>query len=115
MASMCLGLQRKPWETIIIMDKVEYLLACVGEECGKVQKVVGKAQRFGIFNIKSGTDAANIVKLRNEVHDVLAAYVMLCDEVGVTAAINRDLIDLKKEQVTKYMALSMKLGCLDKD
>ena len=85
------------------MDRVEHIIACVGEECGEVQQKVGKALRFGIFEANPKTSNSHWSEMRQEVHDIVAVYEMLCEEFNVETELDRNLIDSKKEKVEHYM------------
>jgi NTP pyrophosphatase (non-canonical NTP hydrolase) len=90
-------------------------LACVGEECGEIQQVVGKAIRFGILDTNPKTRRTNWVELRKEVHDLVAVYEMLCDEFDRVGALDRQLVERKKKRVLKYMGYAEKVGQLRAD
>lgn len=84
--------------------RIQYLLACLGEECGEVQQVVGKALRFGTYDHHPKTDdIANIELIRREVHDVLAVYTMLMRELSLPETINPLRIQNKIAKVERYL------------
>ena len=85
------------------MNRLNHLVACLGEECGEVVQVVGKAQRFGLFDHHPKRQATNWVLLRQEVHDTIAVFEMLCDELDRVSDIDRKLIDRKKRRVEKHL------------
>jgi len=89
------------------LRKIDHLLACLGEECGELQQVVGKSLRFGLLSCNPIDDARsyNWVELRKELHDIVAVYEMLCDEFDRVETIDRDLLDKKKEKVVKYFGV----------
>ncbi len=97
--------------------KEDHLLFCFGEESGEIQQVLGKIGRFGMYdsdpNIKKSID--NFHHLTLEVHDLLAVYEMLCDEINEECIISRRLIENKKKRVKKYMKYARKHGKLEKD
>lgn len=97
------------------MNKTEYLLACIGEECGEVQKVVGKSLRFGLDNCFS--KEPNYEMLDSEIHDVIAAYSMLMEcrvaESGRPRwELSPEKIKKKIEKINKYMKESELTGSL---
>ena len=85
------------------MDRVEHIVACLGEECGEVQQKVGKSLRFGLFNANPETSNTHWAELRREVHDLVAVYEMLCEEFKLDTELDRNLILEKKEKVEHYM------------
>lgn len=93
--------------------KFDHLLSCVGEECGEIQQVVGKAGRFGILDTNPKTKKTNWVELRKEVHDLVAVFEMLCDEFGRVSDLDRSLIERKKKRVLKHMEYAKKQGQLE--
>ena len=94
------------------MNRKEYLLACISEECGEVAQVIGKSQRFGILDVFPKDGKTNWLKLRHEIHDILAVYEMFCEEHEQTLLFDRDLILKKKERVEHFMEYSKKEGIL---
>jgi hypothetical protein len=75
---------------------LDYYLACLGEECGEVQQQVGKALRFGI---DWESDEMTFFKLRQEMHDAVAAYELVCEAFGEKGDFTRWVIDKKKDKV----------------
>lgn len=96
------------------MNNREYLLASLGEEAGEVTQAVGKALRFGLLdsNIKDPDSGTNWVKLRQEVHDLVAVYAMLCEEFGEVPELDRELLEKKKEKVKKWQEYARSVGTL---
>lgn len=95
------------------MDKLstkDHLLSCIGEESREIQQAVGKALRFGLLDVNPNTGQTNWVDLRNEVHDVIAVFEMLCDEFDRKRGLSREQIKCKKRKLAKYMALSAEKG-----
>lgn len=97
-------------------SKVDHILATLGEECGEVQQIVGKALRFGIHDSKPDNPHwTNFQLLRYEVHDIVATYQMLCKELGANPDLNEDLISEKIYRVKKYMNYAREKGELASD
>lgn len=94
-------------------SKFDHLLACVGEECGEIQQVVGKAIRFGILDTNPRSKKTNWADLWKEVHDLVAVFEMLCDEFDRVDILDRKLIEAKKKRVLKYMEYAVNQGQLD--
>ena len=97
------------------MNNLDYLLASLGEECGEVQQIVGKSLRFGIrdFSPKDLERTINFDLLTQEIHDVVALYEMICDEIDETYYMQDSLLETKKHKVTKWMQYAKKVGQLD--
>lgn len=83
-------------------ERINHLLATLGEECGEVQQNVGKALRFGLFEHNPKTLKTHWVSMRNEVHDLVAVYMMVCDEIEVKADFDEDKLEAKIAKVDKY-------------
>lgn len=95
------------------MEVKDYLLACISEEAGEITQAVGKAHRFGLLDKNPNSDMTNWVELRKEIHDLIGAYEMLCDEFDRVETIDRELVDAKKVKIEHYMNYSAGLGRLD--
>lgn len=89
------------------MNKAEYLLTCLTEECGEVIQSASKLLRFG-------TDEITKAKLQNEINDVYA-IVELIDKfvVGLPDVGNREAISDKKSKVFHYMNKAEKKGIIN--
>ena len=86
-------------------ERVDHLLACLGEECGEVQQVVGKALRFGLGDSspKDPTNTINRDLIKQEVMDVVTTYLMLMDELGFPCAGNPLFKGSKFDKVKLYI------------
>ena len=94
------------------ISEFDHILACLGEECGEVQQIVGKTQRFGIYDHHPLEGNSNFEKMRAEVHDILATFEMVCDKLGEEMFIDKDAIQAKKDRVHHYMKYSRDVGRL---
>ena len=92
------------------MNKIEYLLSCISEESGEIVQIVGKAHRFGLYDMWE--DNQNFIKLRNEIHHLIAVYEMFCDEFQMQPDFNLGIIEKKKKKVLKFMKYSEEVGTL---
>ena len=95
---------------MIDADSVDYILACLGEECGEVQQLVGKSQRFGLtakYPVTPETPT-NLDNIHKEVTDIIAVYKMLCDELGVSSAISDVAIQKKIDRVNYYKTVDFR-------
>lgn len=85
-------------------NKLDHILATLGEECGEVQQAVGKSLRFGIHDRRpSAPENTNFEQLRHEFHDIVAVYRMLCKQVGANPELSEELIARKIIRVNQYM------------
>lgn len=85
------------------LSRVDYLLACLGEECGETQQLVGKGLRFGLDSFRPTDPTQNTLDmLKGEAHDIMSVYFMLCEELGVNTYIDDNLLKAKREKVNKY-------------
>jgi len=85
-------------------EKTDYLLACLGEECGEVQQLVGKSLRFGLLSENPHNGDINMILLRNEINDISAAWMALKEHIGLAPYDPRDQshIDAKIEKMELY-------------
>lgn len=85
-------------------DRAKYLLACLGEECGETQQMVGKSLRFGLDNSHQKYGAlTNIDNIIKEVHDIVAVYFMLLEELDQLPEINETLVKVKRRRVERNL------------
>lgn len=93
------------------MDKEQYYLQLVAEECAEIIQVCSKATRFGIDNFppKQPT-ATNRVRLKEEINDLLAVLQVLQDECGIDTEMEPELVSKKINKVGKYTELSWTLN-----
>jgi NTP pyrophosphatase (non-canonical NTP hydrolase) len=94
--------------------KIDHLLACIGEECGEIQQVVGKATRFGLYDKNPANDEMNFNLLKKELQDLIAVYEMLCAEEKRDGLLNQLAISDKKKRVLYYMEYAREVGELEK-
>ncbi len=95
------------------MNKKDYLLTCLIEECVEVAQRGTKILRFGWDEVQEGQDLNNQNRLSNELSDLAALIEMLRDESGVWLPVYAT--SAKKERVKKYMKLSQEQGRLEND
>lgn len=89
------------------MNKKEYLLTCLIEECSEIQQAATKALRFGFDSCAPRSDITNSEQIVMEFVDLLAVFEMLLEEKYLTwqgrESSEKALIE-KKEKVMRYMA-----------
>ena len=76
------------------MNRVEYLLVCLMEECAEVQQAAAKALRFGL------TDQ-NLDDLYGEYVDVAAVFGMLADTVPSLERSPSEMSERKQSKADK--------------
>lgn len=94
------------------MNKREYLLTKLVEECLEVAQRATKAMCFGIDEVQSGQDLTNAERLNSEWNDLLATADLLAIEGGVSLYRDHRLIVRKREKMAKFMEYSRQQGCL---
>lgn len=93
-----------------MMDRREYLLACLAEECDEVGQRVMKALRFGIWEVQKGQPLNNGQRIADEYADLIAVY-SICIREGILPSPNIDT-DAKLAKIEKFMAISREQGTL---
>lgn len=94
------------------MNKEQYLLSCLSEECGEAIKEIGKAHRFGLDD-KWKEKLTPREALYNECIDVIAVITMLCiEDIIPNCFSDGPGVKTKIERVEKYMKYSEEKGTL---
>lgn len=89
------------------MDKTQYLLTCITEECGEAIQEACKAIRFGPGDIKPGQPDDNIRRLERELAQAFAVAELLGLKI-------RDEDKAEKiEKLLKFMEYSRQKGTLE--
>lgn len=96
-----------------MMNKVQYYLNKINQECSEVIKDSTKAMCFGVHSKDPSSEYAddNITNVVHEVYDVIAAFETLMDLLGLPYKIDskeaREYINSKKERNENYFKLSV--------
>lgn len=90
------------------MNKEQYLLTKLAEECNEVAQMALKTQQFGMDEVY--IDKSNKERLHEELTDLLGIVQMLNIEFGFNYIIDRNGIERKIEKVNKYLQYSVDLG-----
>lgn len=93
------------------MDRTEYLLTCLAEECSEVAQRCSKAIRFGLDEVQPGQDHSNAERLAQELDDLVGVAKMLRAATTLRDPSWRDQ-ERKAAKVEKYAAYSRQLGRL---
>jgi hypothetical protein len=99
------------------MNRAEYILSIVGEEGNEVAHRVCKAVRFGVYEVQPGQPDDNGSRIRDEVYDLIGAYIFAADEAGLPPLhLDPDIIASiaanKRAKIEKFMAISREQGVL---
>jgi hypothetical protein len=91
------------------MNRIEYLMLCLAEELGEVQKESLKCLRFTLDKKESEDAASNFERLQTEWSEVVA-IVELLNEEGIRIRTSSAVIESKKIRTEHYYELSRKFG-----
>lgn len=98
------------------MNRTEYLLTCLMEECAEVQQIASKCQRFGFDNHHPADPVrkTNASELHRELNDLRAIEFMLAREGYIEFDSHSDgwTLEKKIKKVEHYMDVSMECGML---
>jgi hypothetical protein len=97
------------------MNKEQYLLICLAEECTEVGQRCTKALRFGLGEIQEGQQLNNAERLALEITDLTAVLreLISCIDPHVREDKMEEpevLLDKKKSKIQEYMEYSKKRG-----
>jgi hypothetical protein len=98
------------------MNRAEYMLTLLMEECAEVSQRASKCLRFGMKDTQPDHELNNTSRLLHEVIDVLTILEMMTEEGLLPEPENVDVRGLsaeKRERLATYFKLSQDLGCLD--
>lgn len=96
------------------MNRVEYLLGKIAEECCEVGQRAIKAQRFGINEVQPGQELSNRRRLQLELADLEASIQMLEKETGESFSALAEDIYSHTYKVEQFMEYSERCGTLEK-
>ena len=89
------------------MNRSEYLLACLAEECVEVAHRSIKAQRFGMDEVQPGQSLNNRERILHELNDLWAVVEMLD-----LCKVDRTAVEAKKKKLLAFMDYSRSIGTL---
>jgi hypothetical protein len=100
------------------VNRAEYLLTVLGEEGSEVAHRVSKALRFGADEVQPGQPDTNGERIRFEVYDVIASYLIAADEndglppLHLDADIIAQMKATKRAKIETFMQISREQGTL---
>lgn len=95
------------------MNRKEYLLTCLTEECSEIIKEVSKSLRFGLYDHEPGSDLMNCQRVSEEICDLLAVWEILVNENILPFVDKEVLIQKKIKKLKKWMEYSKEIKCLE--
>ena len=97
------------------MNRSEYLLWLVSEECNEVGQRASKAARFALSEVQPGQPLSNAERIVQEWYDLTAVMEMMFNEKLLAEWPNaREVIQAKKAKIEKFMGYSQDCGTLEK-
>lgn len=97
------------------MNRADYLLSHLAQECNEVAIRCTKAQMFGLDEIQPGQELTNRERIMREMADVLALCEIMRDE-GILFDIEHEtcdpLVTEKKAKAVHFSGYSRELGRL---
>ena len=102
------------------MNRKEYLLSCLGEECAETAQEVGKCLRFTLHHNFLENGPTNLERLAGEMMDIYAILSLLKQEdpsidIPIPDKLPPDLalrfLD-KRDRTIHYMNISREMGTL---
>ena len=92
------------------MNRQQYLLCKIAEECSEIQKIAMKAQQFGMDSRNPDTLESNSESLKKEWNDLYTIIVTLQNEFGIDLWFENEFIIEKEKKLSKYYEISKELG-----
>lgn len=95
------------------MEKHQFLLLKLSEECAEVSQRAIKQIQFGALEVQTGQGKDNAERLHDELVDLLCIIKMLIDDREISSfdiKLFRDRFEQKKEKLQKYLDYSFELG-----
>lgn len=104
------------------MNKEQFLLLKIAEECTEIAQRALKTAQFGLDEVQNGQDKTNKSRLLEEIGDLLGVLDVFSDEIypdhGDNLFHSYELTlsrAAKPNRIRKYMKLSQELGKVDED
>jgi len=97
------------------MNRTEYLLWLLAEECAEVSQRASKAARFGLGEIQTDQPLTNAERIVLEINDLYAVIELLVDSELIPLPGETAALDAKKAKIQKFLLYSEQLGTLIKN
>lgn len=103
------------------MNRLDYILNQLAQECNEIGQVASKAALFGLDSVHPGKPelGTNIQRMREELTDLLALFEMVDRETGgefgKTDRNDAVAMTAKLRKVEKYMGFSREIGKLTQE
>jgi len=102
------------------LDKIEYLLTCLMEECSEIQKAASKSQRFGLNDSDPFVENSqtNLSILRFELADLQGVCEELQEhgvDVTLPEALFKESVKQKRERLKRFYTYSEERGRLQQN
>lgn len=99
------------------MNKTEYLLSKLIEECAEVIQRCTKAQCFGLHEVQEDQPLNNEDRIKYEIADMIGTCEYIQNELGILDEPNNleFLIEEKIKKLRKYSDYSKQVGTLTED
>lgn len=94
------------------MNRMQYLVGVLGEECNEIGKLCSKSQRFGLNSVNPETGLSNHEAICDEINDALAVIQELNKEFNLGFKIDHEKIEKKKRKMEKYVQYSIEAGLI---
>jgi len=96
------------------MNREEYLLDKLKEECAEVAQRACKSVQFGPYEIQEGQELTNRRRLRDEINDLMTVIEIIKTETDHIELMSPkqvgEAMRFKREKIEKYHRLSVSLG-----
>ena len=98
------------------MNRSEYLLECLSEECNEVGQRVSKALRFSLREVQPHQPLNNAERIVEELGDLYSVVAILISE-GILPhfSIPQETVDTKRAKIERFMAISRETGALSEN
>lgn len=94
------------------MNKLQYHLLKLAEECSEVAKAASKSSMFGFSSTDPTSDSfeTNEEQLEKELIDLFATVQILQQKYGFNFNPTQERVQVKKEKIGHYLEACIKLG-----
>lgn len=100
------------------MNRLQFLLNLVAEECTEVGQRASKAIRFGLNEVQKGQDLNNKERLHLELTDLVAVISILNNEFDFKFTyfnIDWDAVSKKKDKIEEFYEYSKQCGMIHEE